>query len=279
MYFAKLLIEPDATVEAEAVRLAQEAATPDVASLERAFAELRARAVDTAEVPRLAKIYGSALGELVRARIGGAWGTGALFGERIPGGLLVGKAKIKFWPWSEARARIEGRVVQPLEERITALADRATKRASAAPQRLYAFRADAGYFDAGVLADGRQVLMAAFYPATFAIFFDAAGKQVDYQERKNALHAPDEAALRAWQLALGFEPRTIHVKKFSVAGLGTADLPSHLQDFVDDPDAEADPEERDAMARSLIEWVDSGSFVLYWGNDLWLDASGHVTSS
>jgi hypothetical protein len=146
-------------------------------------------------------------------------------------------------------------------------------------ERLYPLCAGEGYFDAGVIADGRQVLMAAFYPATFTIYFDAAGKQVDYQERKNAVHAPDEPALRAWQAEIGFEPRTIRVQKFSIAGLSTDDLPSHLQDFVEDPDAEEDPEERDAMARSLITWVDSGSFVLYWGNDLWLDASGHVTSS
>jgi hypothetical protein len=281
MYFAKLSLTPDEDTTMLAVRLATEAGVSDLASLERVFADLRTRGLDKAEVLRLAPIYGSALGELVRARIGGAWGTGRLFGERIPGGLLVGAAQIKFWPWAEARARLEGRVVQPLEERIAALSGRATNQVAEAPPRLYTLRANEGYFDAGVTADGRQVLMAAFYPATFAIFFAADGTHVDYQERANAVHAPDEAALRAWQAELGFTPRTIRVHKFEVSeiGVGIDDLPWHMQEFVEDPDAQEDPVERDALARSLVKWVDSGSFVLYWGNDLWVDASGHVTSS
>lgn len=120
--------------------------------------------------------------------------------------------------------------------------------------------------------------MAAFYPATFAILFDTEGNKVDYVARPNATHAPNEPALRAWQAELGFVARTVHVKQFEVPemGLGIEDLPSHLQDFVDDPESSDEPEE---LAEALRTWRADDAFVLHWGNDLWLDRDGHVTSS
>lgn len=148
--------------------------------------------------------------------------------------------------------------------------------------KLYSLKAGEGYFDAGVLPDGRQVLMAAFYPATFAILFAADGTFLEYVERANAVHAPNEPALRAWQTELGFRPRTIRVEEFYVDDMeiGIGDLPSHYQELLDDPEAsDLDPEERAHQLREIEEWRRDGSFVLYWGNDLWLDASGHVTSS
>ena len=147
--------------------------------------------------------------------------------------------------------------------------------------KLYTLQAGEGYFDAGVLPDGRQALMAAFYPATFAILFAADGTFLEYLERPNAVHAPNEPALRAWQAELGFTPKTIRVEDFycDEMGVGIADLPSHYEELLDDPESEPDPEERAERLREIEEWQRVGSFVLYWGNDLWLDSSGHVTSS
>jgi hypothetical protein len=147
--------------------------------------------------------------------------------------------------------------------------------------KLYSLRAGEGYFDAGVLPDGRQALMAAFYDATFAILFAPDGTFVEYLERPNAVRAPNESALRAWQTELGFTPQTIRVEEFYVDDreVGIAELPSHYQELVDDPESQPDPDERAQLMREIEQWQHDGNFVLYWGNDLWLDASGHVASS
>ncbi len=149
------------------------------------------------------------------------------------------------------------------------------------PTQLYPLQAGEGYFDAGVLPDGRQVLMAAFYDATFAIVFGADGTFLEYLERPNATHAPNKPALRAWQQELGFSPHLINVEQFFVEdrGVGIDDLPDHYQEFLDDPEREPDADERAELERGIREWTKQGCFVLYWGNDLWLDSSGHVTSS
>jgi hypothetical protein len=219
----------------------------------------------------------------VRARAGGAWGIGWLFDEKIRGCLLVGERAIKFWPWLEARHRIEGRAALPLADRI----DRLCARANDAEDdddddepRLYPLQAGEGYFDAGVTRDGRQALMAAFYPMTFAIFFAGDGTFLEYVERPNE-GEPNEPELRRWQAELGFTPQTIHIEQFSIdeQGLGIADLPTFQEELLDDPESEPDPAERAERLKSIQAWIEEGSFVLYWGNDLWLDGTGHVTST
>ena len=146
--------------------------------------------------------------------------------------------------------------------------------------RLFPLKAGEGYFDAGVLADGRQALMAAFYDACFAIVFDRDGAFVEYVERPTG-REPDKAALRAWQSELGFTPQTIRVQEFFIEDreVGIEELPWHYQELLDDPDSEPDPDERAEMQREIAEWVETECFVLHWGNDLWLDGTGHVTSS
>jgi hypothetical protein len=290
MYFSRLEVEANETMAAEAARLAGEVDGADVAvlaaDLER-LAEAHARSpFSEDQLQVLVAQYGSAIGELVRARAGGEWGVGRLFGEEMRGWLLVGERAIKFCPWLEARDRIAGRAALPLAERIDRLCERAFEDDDddgdfdEAP-RLYPLQANTGYFDAGVTRDGRQVLMAAFYPMTFAIYFASDGKFLEYVERPNATHAPNEAELKRWQVELGFEPRTIRVEKFSIedAGLGIENFASHDEDFLDDPESEPDEGERAERLQSIRRWIDKGSFVLYWGNDLWLDGTGRVTSS
>jgi hypothetical protein len=287
MYFSRLEAEVDDAMAAEAAALARKADASDVTTLAAAFERLAAQHAQSplakVALQELAERYGSLLGELVRARAGGAWGIGRLFAEPIRGCLLVGDRAIKFWPWHEARDRIEGRAALPLADRI----DRLCARASAddddsddEPSRLYPLQAGEGYFDAGVTRDGRQALMAAFYPMTFAIFFASDGRFLEYVERPNE-GKPNEPELRSWQAELGFTPRTIRIEKFSIdkQGLGIEDLPGFYEELLDDPDSEPDEAERAERLKSIREWIDEGSFVLYWGNDLWVDNTGHVTSS
>ena len=289
MYFSRLEVEVDDAMAAEAAELAREADASDVTTLAAAFERLAAQHAESpltkVALEVLAERYGSLLGELVRARAGGAWGIGRLFDEPIRGCLLVGERAIKFWPWREARDRIEGRFTLPLAERIDRLCSRANDADADDDDddevgRLYPLQAGEGYFDAGVTRDGRQALMAAFYPMTFAIFFASDGTFLEYVERPNE-GKPNEPELRRWQTELGFTPQTIRVEKFSIdeQGLAIADLTTFDEELLDDPDSEPDEDERAERMKTLRAWIDEGSFVLYWGNDLWLDNKGHVTSS
>jgi hypothetical protein len=288
MYFSRLEVEPDEQMAADAARLAGEVAATDVATIaaeiER-FAATHARSPYTGDkLQLLVAQYGSALGEIVRERAGGEWGIGRQFTEEMRGWLLVGERAIKFSPWIEVRDRIAGRATLPLAARIDRLCERAGDEDDGnddAPARLYPLKADEGYFEAGVTRDGRQALMAAFYPMTFAIFFASDGRFLEYVERPNATNAPDEAELKRWQAELGFQPRTIHVEKFVIddVGLGIEDLPGHYEELLDDPESEPDEAERAQRFQEIRNWIDEGCFVLYWGNDLWLDGDGSVSSS
>jgi hypothetical protein len=291
MYFSRLEVEVDDAMAAEAATLAREADASDATTLAAAFERLAAQHAQSplskVALEVLAERYGSLLGELVRARAGGAWGIGRLFDEQIRGCLLVGDRAIKFWPWLEARDRIEGRAALPLADRIDRLCSRANDAEDddkdddddESPRR-YLLQAGEGYFDAGVTRDGRQALMAAFYPMTFAIFFAGDGTFLEYVERPNE-GEPNEPELRRWQTELGFTPQTIRIEKFSIdeQGLGIADLTGFQEELLDDPDSEPDEAERAERLKSIRTWIEEGSFVLYWGNDLWLDGTGHVTSS
>jgi hypothetical protein len=289
MYFSRLEVVADAGMAAEAAQLAADVEVSDVAGLaallERLAAQHASAPFSKATLEALGAQYGSALGELVRARTAAAWGVGRMFAEEHRGWMLVGARAIKFSPWLEARDRIAGRAALPLATRIDRLCERAGDTElddddeDFAP-RLYPLQHGQGYFDAGVTRDGQQVLMAAFHPMTFAILFAADGECIEYLARPNSTSAPDEAALKRWQAELGFTPRTIHVQRFLFedVGLGIEDLPGYLEEFLDDPDAE-DAEEQAERFRAIREWLDEGSFVLYWGNDLWLDGTGEVTSS
>ena len=166
----------------------------------------------------------------------------------------------------------------PLQERTQLLLERSRAPRPPPNDRLYNLKDGEGYFDAGVLPDGRQALMASFYTGTFGLFFDAQGQYLAYE-----LHSPKRGQdlLAAWQAQLGFKPRPIRVRAFwaQEQSVGIEELPGYLQDFLEDPESEPDPAERQELARIAREWLEEGSFVLYWGNDLFLDEDGHVTSS
>jgi hypothetical protein len=293
MYFAKLEMSRDPASAELAVHLAARAieeakreldivlVPDDLAALDRVFEVLAMRheeaALSPEEFERVCQLYGGFLGQTVLARTGGYWAEVTQFGERMSGGLVLGAANIKFWPRVEVRDRIEGGATTSLDDRIRDLCERATATSATAVERTYTLAPEEGYFEAGLVRDGRQTLMAVFVDATFGIFFAPDGTLLEYVER----HPATDATLHAWQDELGFEPHAIRIRKFEIPsqGLGIEDLPSHLADFVEDPQSEPDPDERAELSRSIRRWLQNESFVLYWGNDLWLDGSGHVTSS
>ena len=148
-------------------------------------------------------------------------------------------------------------------------------------ERRYRLEGGGGSFDAGTLPDGRQVLMAAFYPCTFAIVFDAQGRLLAFETRESCRPfgkwAPDPEVLARWQTEWAFRAADIEVERFYIEDLhvGISDLPEHFYDIEDEPD----PDERARLQRDRDRWVSEGSFVLQWGNELWMDRSGRVTSS
>ena len=83
----------------------------------------------------------------------------------------------------------------------------------------------------------------------------------------------------AWKAEHGFRPSTIRVKQFfSVKhGAGIEEYPTHFTEILEDP-ASDDVEKADIRA-SMESWDEDGNFVLYWGNDYWLNESGEVVSS
>jgi hypothetical protein len=82
--------------------------------------------------------------------------------------------------------------------------------------------------------------------------------------------------------ALRVTPGMIRVKPFCLpeVELAVYELPEDLQDFQENPDCPnlAD-EERERLQAFLQVWKDHGQFVLFWGNDYWLDRSGEVVAS
>ena len=82
----------------------------------------------------------------------------------------------------------------------------------------------------------------------------------------------------------GFRPALVRVKEFSTdEGLAVHLLPSHYQDYVDNPDSMDEErwgrEDLDHYPLLIQSWIDRGDFVLDWGNDYFMDATGEVNSS
>ena len=156
--------------------------------------------------------------------------------------------------------------------------------------RRYAIRPDEGYFSAGVIADGQQVLIGLYCPNLVAFRFDRDGKLVGSEQRavpffRSATPPYDihderlRPMLDGWKAEKGFRPETIRVQRFysDDYGIGIEDYPSHFHEVLDDPAADA--EEKADIRVSMELWDRDGQFVLLWGNDYWLDGSGRVVSS
>lgn len=157
-------------------------------------------------------------------------------------------------------------------------------------------------FHAGTSRDGRQVLIGLLCPDLVALFFDSDGALLDLEKRPLDFLRPsgvivdgeavegqvgtfdihDERIphhLRSWQNEIGFTPCTIAVRRFFVPelGVGIQDAPDHFAEILADPNSSKD-EKRD-IRESMRCWNANGQFVLWWGNDYWLNATGEVTSS
>ena len=250
-----------------------------------------------------ARPFGSYFGELLRERHGGDWGILRVYSDQVPA-LSLGTSGPVLVPWARTLDRILKEDEQSLVD-YCASVQRALETPATSPDALgpprehYPLRHDNGYFDTGATGDGRQVIMSFSWGGLIAVFFDRDGSLLDWEVRPlprepdchpvsgRMLHSPEfdaavEAATRSWKRELNLHEQPIRVRRFSIdeLGVGIEDLSDDDEDFLKAPEME-EPEEEERLERwkSLREWWSSGSFVLYWGNDLWLDGDGNVTSS
>ncbi len=85
--------------------------------------------------------------------------------------------------------------------------------------------------------------------------------------------------IEEWKNEIGLIPVTIKVKKFWLAKhlLGIEEYPSHFQEALSAPTI--DVAEKTEIINSIELWKEQNQFVLWWGNDYWLDQTGSVISS
>jgi hypothetical protein len=150
-------------------------------------------------------------------------------------------------------------------------------------------------FYAGYLPEGRQALVACSYYSGDMIIavFDASGdlKEVvhDQLPQPRQLHAAcylsavyEDDYHQYFRDSLGLSPGLIRIKAFHMPAelFGVYHLPPRYRDFLKNPaDPQFDEEERQVFPGYIEQWIEQGNFVLEWGNDYWLDATGEVVAS
>lgn len=154
----------------------------------------------------------------------------------------------------------------------------------------YTIRNNGHYFTTGIDGQGRQVLIGLLFGATspevVAVLFDKSG---DYLGSVAEPIVPrpdenDEAAadrtLAEVQSAISLTPASIVIKKFWLDDrqVGISDLPEHYQDFLNNPE-EFDEQRKAELSEDVRRWFSEGDFVLWWGEDYYLDKDGDVSSS
>jgi len=161
------------------------------------------------------------------------------------------------------------------------------------PDRLYRIRSCPEHdFYAGGAADGRQLLAGEWCPDLLVGLFDLAGNLVDTQYRQVAVPENVEQCLREWY---GFIPRRIRVKRFRIApgpncpvnplqlslvgenGLAVAPFPLYWDGCYDDPPAF--PTDDPDYLQMIRDYIEREDFILFWGNELFLNRNGEVVGS
>lgn len=150
---------------------------------------------------------------------------------------------------------------------------------------------DAGqYFFTGRTSTNDQILFGIIAEdgglEVACVWFDSGGRFLRFHtERVTA--RPGQTAEDAAQIQLaefqdgcGYRPEAIHVERFSVPGrfIRIDDIPEHYQKFLSDP-SQYEPERQEELAGDIRKWVDDGDFVLWWGEDYYVDKEGEVVSS
>lgn len=163
-------------------------------------------------------------------------------------------------------------------------------------ERLFAIQGHSDIFYAGVMADGRQVLMGITRPHIVAYCFspDGAllGRDMRLLEREpprrdgNSQYLTSDPSYREdvrqqvarWQEDLGFRAATIHVRAFEGLGDDFVKVEAMPGFWLEaDPDeSDEDKEEREKLIKN---WEAGGNFVLWWDVDFHMSKEGEVVST
>ena len=155
---------------------------------------------------------------------------------------------------------------------------------------LYTVRDNGQYFRTGQTASNDQVLFGVLAGEdgleVAAVWFDPAGRFSRFSTRQVTVRPAEseEAAVRReladFQRACGYRPDAIHVEQFSVPDrfIRIEDIPEHYQDFLSNQD-DYDADRQEELAADIKKWVQDGDYVLWWGEDYYLDSKGEVVSS
>jgi hypothetical protein len=152
----------------------------------------------------------------------------------------------------------------------------------------------------GRTPEGLQALLGVDWNALVCLLFNAEGEyvrcaEVYFSETGELRETPEtgspfhlqegvreqlEVALERWVDDVLAAEETIEVLEFHHPDrfIGIAALPSHLEDFVEDPQS-IEPEHRARYAESLQRWQASGGFVFWWNEDYYCNPDGTVHSS
>lgn len=139
----------------------------------------------------------------------------------------------------------------------------------------------------GVGSNARQCLVGQWGCDLMGFFFDAQGTLL-----RNELRVLDRFDLDGghWRDELGARPGLIQVKRFvwtpvpsstsrswTDDGVGIEDHSEYFDNAANDPTVS--DEEKAEVRASLHRWYEAGQFVLWWGNDFWVDGSGEIVAS
>lgn len=152
----------------------------------------------------------------------------------------------------------------------------------------------ADYFYAGHLPGNRQTLIArSVHGQMIAAMFDEGGNlmQFIHEELPSPPVLPESEVIREvdeddfqdyLQRQFGYTPGLISIKEFCLPQepFAVYHLPQDYREFLKNPNSSAiDDEQRRDFPVLIQRWIESGQFVLEWGNDFWLDSTGEVVAS
>jgi hypothetical protein len=163
---------------------------------------------------------------------------------------------------------LKGQVMRKLEGIDTSYPD----------NRLYRIANDPRYGIGAGIGPDRQVLIAGKVAGVLAVVFDLQGAMTDISFTPSQPGDHRRTLVAELQRSMQIQPGTIAVRKFFLPHyyVGITDLPSQLQEFVDNPD---DSPEYDASLQDLADWLAAGYYVLVWNEQYYLNRDGKVISS
>jgi len=112
------------------------------------------------------------------------------------------------------------------------------------------------------------------------IKFDLSGKLIETSILEDEQPKQRQDQLERWKAGVGFMDKPINICKFYLKDyqIGVAALTNCMQEAVDAPD-HFDPVELEMIREEIDRWLETGQFVLDWGNDYYMNKNGEVVCS